>query len=212
MASFKKNILASALVWLPSMFAVAAWPLAQAAPAQTENNSLESAPDLRPDISAGTTQSSEGRSIDQFQHDFAKLPTYVKADTLTLKTEERVFNYTGNVEVKQGDMTLTSNSLEGKYNEHNQIQSLRAQGNVVITKGENIRATSELAVYDATKDIITLTESPELQHDDTILTADAVKIFLKENRSTAEGTVRVKMVKKEGRNIKGPSDLFGGRK
>ncbi len=130
--------------------------------------------------------------------DFGNLPTYVKSDTLTLKSEERTFVYSGNVEVRQGDMILTSSSLEGKYTENNQIDQLLALTNVVVTKGDTIRATGERAVYDAPSSTVTLTENPELQQDGSVLTADVIKIFLKENRSTAEGTVRVKLVKKEG--------------
>ena len=132
--------------------------------------------------------------------DFGNLPTYVKSDSLTLKSAERLFVYSGNVEVRQGDMILTSTTLEGKYSENNQIEQLLALVNVVLTKGETIRATGEKAIYDAATSTVTLTENPELQQEGSILTADVIKIFLKENRSTAEGTVRVKLVKKEGQS------------
>lgn len=132
--------------------------------------------------------------------DFGKLPTYVKSDSLILKSAERTFVYSGNVEVRQGDMILTSTTLEGKYAENNQIEQLLAQTNVIVTKGEAIRATGEKAIYDAATATVTLTENPELQQEGSILTADVIKIFLNENRSSAEGSVRVKLVKKEGQS------------
>lgn len=132
-----------------------------------------------------------------FDTQFSKEPTYIKADSLTLKSEERYFVYTGHVEVRQGDMTLTSDIMEGTYTENNKIAALTAKKNVYIVKGENIRATGEKAVYEGKTETVKLTENPELQQEESVLTADLITIFLKENRSTAEGNVRVKLVKKE---------------
>ncbi len=130
--------------------------------------------------------------------DFGKLPTYISSDSLSVQTETRTFTYTGNVQVRQGDMTLTCDFLEGKYTDKNKIEQLVARSNVILVKGDTIRATGQRAVYDGTTEIITMTESPELQQNDSILTADTVRILLKENRSMAEGAVRVKLVKKDG--------------
>lgn len=129
--------------------------------------------------------------------DFSKAPTFIKSDSLILKSEAKKFEYLGNVEVKQGNMLMTCDNLEGFYDDENQIQRLNAKRNVVITKGENIRATSESAVYLRKDETLTLTESPELLQEESVLTADLVRIFLKEDRSVAEGQVRVKLVKSE---------------
>ena len=133
--------------------------------------------------------------------DFQDAPTYIKSNSLTLKTESRTFLYEGGVEMKQGDFILHCNTLEGKYDEDNVVQTLEALQNVVITKGTNIRATSEKAIYSKKSETVTLTENPELQQAQSVLTADLIRIFLEEDRSTAEGQVRVKLVdekKKEG--------------
>jgi len=92
---------------------------------------------------------------------------------------------------------MTCEILQGMYNERNQIEKLVAQNNVIIEKGENIRASGQRAIYDAQSEVLTLTESPEMQESGSILTADAIKIFLREDRSSAEGQVRVKVVKRE---------------
>lgn len=126
--------------------------------------------------------------------DFSKAPTFIKSKSLVLHSESRKFEYLGNVEVKQGNMLMTCDTLEGFYDESNQIQKLNAKRNVVITKGEGIRATSEKAVYLREDETLTLTESPELLQEESVLTADVVRIFLKEDRSVAEGQVRVKLV------------------
>lgn len=128
-------------------------------------------------------------------------PVYINSDALTLNQLKRTFVYTGHVKVTQGDMTLSSDILEGRYNEANKIEELIAKKNVVITKGPNIKATSQRAVYDALKEVVTLTENPQLHQEGSILTADAVKVYLRENRSIAEGQVRMKLIKGGGDSL-----------
>lgn len=122
------------------------------------------------------------------------LPTYIKSNSLQLNMKERIFTYTGSVEVKQGDLTMYSDSLTGHYDENDQIQEMLAKDNVLILKGANIRATGGQATYNKAQDTLLLTENPELTQDKSILSADAVRIFLSEDRSIAEGKVRVKLV------------------
>ncbi|MBN8547996.1 MAG: hypothetical protein J0M12_01635 [Deltaproteobacteria bacterium] len=136
--------------------------------------------------------------------DFGKLPTYIKSDSLQLKQSERYFIYSGNVEVRHGDMTITSNTVEGSYDEQNKLKKLFAKTNVLIVKGDGIRGTGELATYDADQNTVTLSDNPELSQNGSVLTADSIKIFLKDNRSEATGQVRVKMIDK---NIN--TDLLG---
>jgi lipopolysaccharide export system protein LptA len=131
-----------------------------------------------------------------FDADFSKEPTHISANTLTLKNKERVFVYSGNVSVKQGEMTLTSKTLEGYYSENNEIQRMIAKGEVVITKTD-LKATGGQAVYEAATETVTLTEGPQVEQNGSILTADKIKVFLKEDRSQAEGQVRVTLVQKK---------------
>lgn len=138
--------------------------------------------------------------------DFNKLPTFIKSDSLTLKHDERYFVYTGNVEVKHGDLTMTAQTLEGFYDQNNKVQRLIAKNSVVITKGDNIRGTCELATYEAAGELLTLSQNPELTQDGSVLTGDTIKVYLKENRSEATGQVRVKMVDKSAEE-EGPAKL-----
>ena len=121
-------------------------------------------------------------------------PTYINSKSLTLKTEERFFQYAGNVEVKHGDLTLTSDFLDGKYSQQNQIEELVARKKVSITKGEGIKAQCERAIYNAKDQTLTLTENPQLEQNGSTLSADLIRIYLQDNRSVAEGQVRVKVV------------------
>lgn len=139
-----------------------------------------------------------------FDDSFGKLPTNITSDSLAFNAKDRIFAYTGNVQVTQGDMRLTSKTLEGTYSEKNELLKLVAKGDVFIAK-QDIQATGQIASYDAIAAIVTLTENPQLQQKESILRADKIKIFLNENRSQAEGDVRVTFVNSKDGNPGLPS-------
>ncbi len=139
-----------------------------------------------------------------FDDSFGKLPTNITSDSLAFNAKDRVFAYSGNVQVTQGDMRLTSKTLEGTYSEKNELLKLVAKGDVFIAK-QDIQATGQIASYDAVAAIVTLTENPQLQQKESILRADKIKIFLNENRSQAEGDVRVTFVNSKDGNPGLPS-------
>ena len=145
------------------------------------------------------------KGLTQISPDFENLPTFISSNSLTLNSKVREFEYTGKVEVKHGDMTITSDTLVGQYDENNQILNLIAKVNVVILKGENIRGTGQKAVYDKKSDTVTLTESPQIEQNGSVLTADLIRVFLKDDRSVAEGDVRVKVVKADPVKAAGPA-------
>jgi len=129
--------------------------------------------------------------------DFKKLPTLVKSDTLTLQNEKRIFTYSGAVEMLHGDLRMSSDQLVGNYTEKNEIKDLTASGNVIILKGEEMRGTANTAIYDAAAGTLVLTDNPEMQQNGSVLTADRIIVYLNEDRSIAEGEVRVRLVKRE---------------
>lgn len=139
-----------------------------------------------------------------FDASFGKLPTNITSDSLSFNAKDRVFAYSGNVQVTQGDMRLTSKTLEGTYSDKNELLKLVAKGDVFIAK-QDIQATGQIASYDAVAAIVTLTENPQLQQKESILRADKIKIFLNENRSQAEGDVRVTFVNSKDGNPGLPS-------
>ena len=145
------------------------------------------------DKTAGASSTAPLLDQKSFDNSFGKLPTNVIADTLSFNPKSRVFAYQGNVVVTQGDMKLTSKTLEGNYSETNQLQKLIARGDVLITK-QDIKASGQTATYDAIAGIVILTDNPQLAQNQSILTADRIKIFINENRSQAEGDVRVTFV------------------
>ncbi len=146
------------------------------------------------------SKKSTGLEAFDVQKDFDKLPTSVSSNALTLKAKEKIFEYTGNVEVIHGDLTLKADTLEGTYDDKSQIQKMTAKSNVLITKGPAIKATSQKAIYDKKSDTLTLTENPQLEQNGNILSADLIRLFIKEERSVAEGTVRVKVANSDAIN------------
>ena len=124
-------------------------------------------------------------------------PLFVKSDSLMLDSKKRIFTYKGNVEIIRGDLTITSDLAIGNYDENGKIQRVTCQDNVVITRGESMRASANHALYIVERAVIELTESPELFDRGNALTADKVVVFVDEDRSEAEGNVRVKVIKAE---------------
>lgn len=158
------------------------------APAQKVTSATTPAP------SAATPEkSTDALNLASPDFDISKEPTNISADSLTLLNEKRTFTYQGKVVVTQGDMTLTADFLDGNYSEKNEIQKITARQNVVITKGPEMRANGQRAEYDAVSRTIVLTETPGVEQNGSMLTADIIKIFIDENRSVAEGNVKVTM-------------------
>jgi len=136
---------------------------------------------------------SSGRLFASGQDD-KNLPLYVKSRSLGLDAKSRVFTYEGDVEVTRGDLVITCDKMIGNYNENNRVEVVTCTGNVVITRGASLRASSDRAVYRVPRELIELTEGPEVYHNGSALTADRVTVFVKEDRSEAEGNVRVKLI------------------
>jgi len=124
-------------------------------------------------------------------------PLYIKSDTLELNSKDHIFTYKGNVEVVRDDVTITADIVEGKYDDKNQLQTILCRQNVVITKGESMRSTANRAVYHVASATIELTEGPELYREGNALAADKVTMYINEDRSEAEGNVRVKVIKSD---------------
>ena len=124
-------------------------------------------------------------------------PVFIRSDNFQLDSKNRLFIYRDNVEVVKGDLTITADVMNGKYDTNNVLQEITCENNVVITRGDRLKATSNHAFYDLKKDRITLTEGPELNDRGNVLTADKVIILVKEDRSEAEGHVRVKVIKSD---------------
>lgn len=177
---------------------IGCFALVCAAPLPAQTGSAQPAATETP----GKDSSSPASLFDAASSD---LPTFINAESLTLLTNEKRFTYSGNVEVKQGDMTLTAATLEGTYDDNNKIVGLVARKDVKITKGETMKGSGQRAEYDAKAETVVLTESPQLEQEGSLLTADLIRVFLKDNRSVAEGNVKVTLINKGGGDLSSAS-------
>ena len=125
-------------------------------------------------------------------------PVFIRSDSLDVDSKGRIFTYYDNVEVLRGDMRITAERVIGRYDSSNQIEHIQCENNVVITRGDTLRANSNRAAYDVKKGMIVMTEAPELNDHGNVLTADKVTIDVTNDKSRAEGHVRVKVLKTEG--------------
>lgn len=126
-----------------------------------------------------------------------KSAIFIKSDSLHVDAKKRIFTYRNNVQMTQDDLHITADSVVGRYDKDSKIDLIQCEDNVVITKGETMRASSNKASYDVKRALIALTEAPELYRDGNVLNADRVTIFIDEDRSEAEGNVRVKVIQNE---------------
>jgi lipopolysaccharide transport protein LptA len=152
---------------------------------------------LIPSAYAENSSDSSGGLKQAFSSGNSKAPVFIKSDTLTLDSKDRIFTYKGNVKVVRDEMEITTDLMVGRYAENQELETILCQGNVVVTKGEEMQATSNRALYNVKAGKIELTDEPELARDGNVLAADKIVIYVDEDRSEAEGNVRVKVVKSE---------------
>ncbi len=122
-------------------------------------------------------------------------PVFIQSDTLSLNSKERIFTYKGNVKIKRADVEITTDIMVGKYAENQELETIVCQGNVVVTRPPETRATSNRAFYNLKSGKIELTENPELARGSNVLVADKIIMYVDEDKSEAEGNVRVKVIK-----------------
>ena len=94
-----------------------------------------------------------------------------------------------------GDVTINAQEMVGNYGADDKIERIVAKKNVTIVKAPDMRATSQAAVYQAKTGSVTLTENPHLFQGGNDLAADKITIDLNTNKSSAEGQVRMKVIK-----------------
>lgn len=174
----------------------------------------------KPDAAASNSKSATGKSdsgksgsgksnvasalgLDKKTSSEPKGPLYITSKTLNLDSKGRTFTYRGDVKAVQDDLTITSEVMVGEYDEKNQVKIITCYDNVVVTRGDTMRASSNRAVYNVPAARIDMTENPELSNNGSDLSADKVIIYVNEDRSDAEGNVRVKVTKTDSANTGG---------
>lgn len=138
-----------------------------------------------------------------------KEPIQVTSDRLDFDYKNRRTIFRGGVEVVQGDIRLSSDTLTVVYAEVEKQQQLRevvAEGGVTITQGAR-KATGDRAVFDQSNRTLVLTGRAMLEEGSNQVNGDTIVVYPDESRMQIKGeNSRVKLVIFPGEGpLAGPS-------
>jgi lipopolysaccharide export system protein LptA len=123
-------------------------------------------------------------------HD-SNAPVDVEADRIEVQDRADRAIFSGNVHVKQSDLTLQSQRLTVAYaggaGSGTQIQRLDAAGGVTVTSPTE-RATGNFAIYDLNRRLITMLGDVNLVRGDSNVRGGRLVIDLNSGRATVDGS------------------------
>lgn len=115
-------------------------------------------------------------------------PVDFDADRIELQDKQNRVQLTGNVIIRQGDLTLRAARTTVAFTDVGslQIQRLDAVGNVVVTRGTE-RASGSAAVYDFNRRVITMSGAVNLKRGADTLNGGRLVIDLNTGLSSVDG-------------------------
>lgn len=115
-------------------------------------------------------------------------PVDFTADRIEVQDRSDRVVVSGNVQVTQGDMRLTSDRLTVAYTQGGgvEINRMDAVGNVIVRRGEET-AKGNVAIYDLDKKLITMVGNVQLTQGSSRLNGGRLLIDLNTGRSTVDG-------------------------
>ncbi|MEL6582474.1 MAG: LptA/OstA family protein [Pseudomonadota bacterium] len=121
-------------------------------------------------------------------------PVDVTADSLTFDREAGTVVFSGDVQLIQGDLTMTANQIEVFYTESGReasdgVTRLVAEGDVSL-KSEEETIEAERAVYDLAAGTLDATGNVRLLQGRNALTAEAASIDIEGGTGSFTGRVR----------------------
>ena len=115
-----------------------------------------------------------------------KGPTNIKSDTGTLDYQNKAVLFAGHVHAVQADGDLTSDTLKVQYGQtFNDIKMMYADGNVRMSQGTRW-ITSDHAVLDQTKHLLTFRGNPVAHDGQDQITGSTITVDLVTDKSTVE--------------------------
>lgn len=141
--------------------------------------------------------------------------TKITAESMVYDSDKRLVTFTKKVKVVQPDFTLTSDSLDlhlssggerastpalGANMEGGQVEKIIARNNVHIRLPDGRTATCNKATYTVHDEVVLMEGNPILREEGNVLSADIIRFYMKESRSTAHGNVKVDFVTKGNNN------------
>lgn len=124
------------------------------------------------------------------QHDSGQ-PVEVASDTLSVNQTDGSAEFTGNVQVTQGEMTITAGKIRVIYAAEGggRISRMNATGGVTLVNGAEAAEARE-AVYSIDDATVVMTGDVILTQGQTALSSDTLSIDLNSGTGTMTGRVR----------------------
>jgi len=132
----------------------------------------------------------QGPSLAFGSSDNSDAPVEVEAENLAVNQKDGTAEFSGNVQIIQGDMKLTAPRVLVEYTEDNTgVERLEASGGVTIVSGEDA-AESETADYRVQDRVIVMSGAVTIVQGPNTLSSDKVTINLETGTAQMEGRVR----------------------
>jgi lipopolysaccharide export system protein LptA len=122
----------------------------------------------------------------------------IKSDSLEIDNQKRLVTFTGHVDARTDDLTITCEKLFLHYAGSMQqdpsqkgdvkVEKVIARGMVKITRPDGGVATAEEAVYLQNEAKVILTGKPQVKQGDDFVEGSTITLFLNEDRSVVEGS------------------------
>lgn len=118
----------------------------------------------------------------------SKEPVTITADALEFDYRSRVLTYRGKVMTQQGDTQLQADllTLTFEKNEGNRLESVVAEGNVRLLKGER-EATAARAEFDQKERIVVLRKDAVVRSGQNEVRGEKITVYLDDERTIVEG-------------------------
>ncbi|MEC9292568.1 MAG: lipopolysaccharide transport periplasmic protein LptA [Pseudomonadota bacterium] len=112
----------------------------------------------------------------------------IEADKLHVSQTYKVANFTGNVKISQGRITIGADHIKAHFDgDENDFRSIVAEGNVTILYDETT-ASGKKAIYNPTSSVITLTGDVVLLQGQNALKGSALSYNLETGDINLKGT------------------------
>jgi lipopolysaccharide export system protein LptA len=153
-------------------------------------------------LGAATPAAVSAQAVSALKGHDSNAPVDVEADRIEVQDRADRAIFSGNVHVKQSDLTLQSQRLTVAYANGaggTQIQRLDAAGGVTVTSPSE-RATGNFAIYDLNRRLITMLGDVNLVRGRSNVRGGRLVIDLNSGRATVDGS-----------SVGGGNGVSGGR-
>jgi len=126
-------------------------------------------------------------------HD-SSIPVEITSENLELNQEAGTASFTGNVFVRQGDMTMTCGSMTVEYGPNaatgeDEIKNIRMFGGVTFASPSEA-AESESAIYALTSELLIMSGNVLVTQGSTALSSNKLTYNLQSGKGVMEGNVK----------------------